>query len=255
MDMESRMTLCNMSIECGARAGMVAPDETTFQYLEGRPRAPAGNEWSARVAEWRSLRSDPNAYFDHTVVFDAGAMRPTITFGTNPGMSHPIGSRLPPGGEDGSLDKALAYMGFQPNESLLGKRLDVVFIGSCTNARISDLRVVAGIMKGRKVAPGTRVIIVPGSEAVKRDAEREGLSDIFIAAGAEWRSSGCSMCIAMNGDMAKPGEYVMSTSNRNFEGRQGAGARTLLASPRTAAVCAITGRISDPDSFPEHTSD
>ncbi|HSM69158.1 MAG TPA: 3-isopropylmalate dehydratase large subunit [Xanthomonadales bacterium] len=250
MDMEARMTLCNMSIECGARAGMVGPDETTIEYLRGRPRAPSGPAWSACVTDWMALRTDPGAHFDHAVHIDAAAIRPTITFGTNPGMAIAIGDHLPQRNGD-ALDKALDYMGFKPEAPLLGQKIDIVFIGSCTNARLSDLREVATVLKGRRVASGTRVIIVPGSETVKREAEREGLDQVFTAAGAEWRHSGCSMCIAMNGDMAQPGQYVVSTSNRNFEGRQGSGARTMLASPRTAAVCAVTGEVTDPDTFLE----
>jgi 3-isopropylmalate/(R)-2-methylmalate dehydratase large subunit len=251
MDMEARMTLCNMSIECGARAGMIAPDEITFNYLQGRPRSPEGELWSSQVREWRQLFTDSDATFDRSISIQAGEIRPTISFGTNPGMVVTLTENVPKEDSGGPSSRALEYMGFSAGESLLDKVIDMVFIGSCTNARITDLRIVGSILEGRKVATGTRLIIVPGSEAVKREAEQEGLDDIFINAGAEWRNPGCSMCIAMNGDMAAPGQYVVSTSNRNFEGRQGAGARTLLASPLTAAVIAVTGVITDPDSFLE----
>lgn len=251
MDMEARMTLCNMSIECGARAGMVAPDETTFSYLKGRPKSPTQEHWELKKLEWGFLTSDPDARFDRAVEIDARSIQPTMTYGTNPGMVLPVGSPIPLKGKDASFNKSVDYMGLEPGRPLLGKKIDIVFIGSCTNARISDLREVAAVLKSRKVSPHTRVIIVPGSESVKRQAQSEGLDKIFTDAGAEWRSSGCSMCIAMNGDMAQPGQYVVSTSNRNFEGRQGAGARTFLASPRTAAACAIAGAIADPSQHME----
>ncbi len=249
MDMEARMTLCNMSIEAGARAGMVAPDDTTFAYLRGRPRCPQGADWEASLKRWRQLHSDADAQFHREVVIDAGRIRPSITYGTNPGMVMPVAGTIPADAAQGTQRQALDYMGLEPGTALLDRAVDIVFIGSCTNARISDLRVVAGVLEGRRVAASTRVVIVPGSEAVRQQAEAEGLHEIFLAAGAEWRLPGCSMCIAMNGDLAQPGQYVVSTSNRNFEGRQGTGARTLLASPRTAAVCAVTGRVSDPDRF------
>ena len=247
MTMEERMTLCNMSIECGARAGMVAPDETTFEYVKGRPLAPEGEAWDAAVADWRTLRSDPDAVFDREVAIDAGEIRPSITWGTNPGMVIPVTGAVPADAKQDALD----YMGLHAGEALAGHPVDIVFIGSCTNARLSDLRVAASVLRGRKVAGTTRVVIVPGSEAVKRAAEAEGLDRVFTEAGAEWREPGCSMCIAMNGDLAQPGQYVVSTSNRNFEGRQGSGARTLLASPLTAAACAVTGRVTDPAEFLE----
>ncbi len=251
MDMESRMTLCNMSIECGARAGMIAPDEVTFHYLEGRAMSPEGNNWKRSVGVWRELYSDENADFDQSVSVDASDIRPIISFGTNPGMVVKVIQAIPSAEAGDSISKSLDYMGFKGGETLLGKQIDVVFIGSCTNARITDLRIVADVLKNRKIAARTKVIIVPGSESVKKVAESEGLDKIFIDCGAEWRNPGCSMCIGMNGDIAKPGEYVVSTSNRNFEGRQGTGVRTLLASPRTAAVCALAGMIADPDNFLE----
>ncbi len=254
LDMEARMTLCNMSIECGARAGLIAPDEKTYAYLEGRPMLRNSGDWADRVAAWRRLRSDADARFDRHLEVHAGLVRPTITYGTNPGMAMPVAGRIPLDSGDSGLRKSLEYMGLKAGDTLLGKPVDVVFIGSCTNARISDLQVAGAVLKNRKVAPHTRVIIVPGSEAVKREAESLGLARIFRDAGAEWRNPGCSMCIAMNGDAAAPGELVVSTSNRNFEGRQGAGARTLLASPRTAATCAVAGRVADPDQ-PEAQSD
>ena len=252
LTMEQRMTLCNMSIEGGARAGMVAPDETTFEYLAGRPFAPQGAEWEQALARWRALASDDGAEFDHTITLDAASLEPMITFGTNPGMGMPISGAVPDPAQAGdasqkaALEKALAYMGLQPGKPMLGQPVDVVFIGSCTNGRISDLRLAAGMLDGRKVAGGLRVLVVPGSQEVKRQAEAEGLDRIFRAAGAEWREPGCSMCIAMNGDALQPGQYAVSTSNRNFEGRQGKGGRTFLASPLTAAAAALTGRVTDP---------
>jgi 3-isopropylmalate/(R)-2-methylmalate dehydratase large subunit len=252
LSMEERMTVCNMSIEGGARAGLVAPDDTTFQYLAGREYAPQGAGWDRAVTLWRSLPTDAGAAFDRSVTLDASALEPMITFGTNPGMGMAIGGRVPDPSSLGdasqrqALEKALAYMGFRPGEALLGKRIDVVFIGSCTNGRISDLRAAASIMKGRKVAPGVRALVVPGSFSVKKEAEAEGLDQIFESAGAEWRDPGCSMCIAMNGDQLSPGQYAVSTSNRNFEGRQGKGGRTLLASPLTAAAAAVAGAVADP---------
>jgi len=244
MTMEERMTVCNMSIEAGARAGMIAPDETTFAYLEGRPRAPSGAAWDAAVAAWRQLPSDDGAVFDREEKFDAAAIEPMITYGTNPGMGIPISGQVP-APANATAAKALAYMGLDAEQPLLGRKIDVVFIGSCTNSRLSDLRAAAGVFKGRKVADGVRVLVVPGSQAIKKAAEAEGLDRVFLDAGAEWREAGCSMCIAMNGDQLKPGQYAVSTSNRNFEGRQGAGGRTFLASPLTAAAAAVTGRITD----------
>src|SRR6266508_1776693 len=252
LSMEQRMTICNMSIEGGARAGMVAPDDTTFEYVAGRPYAPKGAGWERALADWRALPSDDGATYDKSVTLDAGALEPMITYGTNPGMGIPISGRVPdparaadPASRQ-ALDKALTYMDLRPGEPLVGQPVDVVFIGSCTNSRISDLRQAARMLAGGKVADGVRVLVVPGSQDVKRQAEVEGLAEVFRAAGAEWRESGCSLCIAMNGDELRPGQYAVSTSNRNFEGRQGAGGRTFLASPLTAAATALAGRITDP---------
>ena len=249
LSMDERMTVCNMSIEAGARAGMVAPDETTFAYLEGRPRAPKGADWDRALAEWRGLRSDPGARYDRTVEIDASSLEPMISYGTNPGMVAPIGGRVPERAGDAVYARALEYMGLAPGEKLGGRRVQVVFIGSCTNARLSDLELAASVFRGRKVAPGVRALVVPGSQQIKREAEARGLAKVFTDAGAEWRESGCSMCLGMNGDTVDAGLYCVSTSNRNFEGRQGAGARTLLASPATAAAAAVTGRITDPREF------
>jgi 3-isopropylmalate/(R)-2-methylmalate dehydratase large subunit len=246
LDMEGRMTVCNMSIEAGARAGMIAPDEVTFSYLKGRKHAPVGDAWESAVDRWRLLGSDVGATYDQTVVLDANTIAPMITWGTTPEMAIPIDGRLPERAQAGAIARAHAYMGLEPGAQMLGTPVDVVFIGSCTNGRLSDLRAAASLLKGRKVASNTRVLVVPGSQQVKREAEREGLAEVFLAAGAEWRESGCSMCIAMNGDTVRPGELAVSTSNRNFEGRQGAGARTLLASPLTAAAAALSGVVSDP---------
>ena len=251
LSMEERMTICNMSIEGGARAGLIAPDETTFEYLKGREFAPQSADWDKAVAVWKSLPSDEGAVYDKTVVINADELEPMITYGTNPGMGMSITGRVPdPDHFDDenmrlALRKALTYMGLYPGESLLGKKVDVVFIGSCTNSRISDLRQAAAYLKGKKVADGLRVLVVPGSGMVKRQAEAEGLDQIFKDAGAEWREAGCSMCIAMNGDQLEPGQYAVSTSNRNFEGRQGKGGRTFLASPLTAAASALTGQVTD----------
>jgi 3-isopropylmalate/(R)-2-methylmalate dehydratase large subunit len=240
-----------MSIEAGARAGLVAPDDTTFQYLDGRPHAPKGAEWDAAVARWKQLPTDEGAAYDSSVTMDAGALEPMITYGTNPGMGVPITAPLPdpaqvadPMARD-SIAKALKYMGLEGGKPLLGRAIDVVFIGSCTNGRISDLRAAAGLLDGRKVSPKVRVLVVPGSQEVKRQAMAEGLPEIFRAAGCEWREPGCSMCIGMNPDQLLPGQYSVSTSNRNFEGRQGKGGRTFLASPLTAAASAITGVVTD----------
>ena len=249
MSMEERMTVCNMTIEAGARAGMIAPDETTFEYLAGRPCAPTGRDWEAAVEEWRALCTEAGARYDASVTVDASRLAPMITYGTNPGMGLPIDAAVPDpgaGAERAALEKALSYMDLRPGEPLLGRRIDVVFLGSCTNSRISDLRLAASVLRGRKVAEGVRMLVVPGSEAVKRQAEAEGLDAVFRAAGAEWREAGCSMCIAMNGDALAPGQYAVSTSNRNFEGRQGKGGRTFLASPLTAAACALAGAVADP---------
>jgi 3-isopropylmalate/(R)-2-methylmalate dehydratase large subunit len=246
LSMDERMTVCNMSIEAGARAGMIAPDDVTFAYLEGKPRAPRGAQWEAALARWRTLRTDPGAAFDSAVDLDASVLEPMITYGTNPGMVLPIGAAIPDRTDDAVFAKALAYMGFHGGEAMLGKPVDVVFIGSCTNGRLEDLQAAAQILKGRKIAPGVRMLIVPGSQDIKRAAEAAGYADIFKAAGADWRESGCSMCLGMNGDTVAAGQYSLSTSNRNFEGRQGVGARTLLASPYTAAASAVRGLITDP---------
>jgi len=252
LTMEQRMTVCNMSIEAGARAGMIAPDDITFDYLAGREHAPAGAEWDQAVARWRTLASDPGATYDHTITLDASALEPMITFGTNPGMGMGISGRVPDpasladANQKSALDKALRYMGLQPGQALLGQKVDVVFIGSCTNSRISDLREAASLLSGRKVAGNVRVMVVPGSQVIKQQAEAEGLDQVFRSAGAEWREPGCSMCIAMNGDQLQPGQYAVSTSNRNFEGRQGQGGRTFLASPLTAAASALAGAVADP---------
>jgi 3-isopropylmalate/(R)-2-methylmalate dehydratase large subunit len=245
LDMEERMTVCNMSIEGGARAGLIAPDDTTFQYLQNRPMAPKGEAWEAAVRRWRRLPSDPDAAFDREVSIDASRLMPMVTYGTNPGMAVPISEPVPRVA-DASARKALEYMGVTENKPMLGMPVDVVFIGSCTNSRLSDLRLAADLMRGRKVASSVRMLVVPGSEQVKRAAEAEGLHDVFRAAGAEWREPGCSMCLGMNGDVVGRGKLCVSTSNRNFEGRQGIGARTVLASPQTAAASAIAGRIADP---------
>lgn len=251
LTMEGRMTVCNMSIEGGARAGLVAPDDVTFKYLKGRQHCPTGREWEAAVSRWEQLASDPGAIYDKTISIDANALEPMITFGTNPGMGMPITgivpepSKINDSTERAALEKAISYMALNTGKPLLGQKIDVVFIGSCTNSRISDLRDAATIFKGRRVSNGVRTLVVPGSQEVKRQAEQEGLADIFIAAGAEWRESGCSMCIAMNGDQLSPGQYAVSTSNRNFEGRQGPGGRTFLASPLTAAAAAVTGQVTD----------
>jgi len=257
LSMEARMTLCNMSIEGGARAGLVAPDETTFAYLKGRPHAPKGKAWDEAVAGWRKLPSDEGAYYEHEIVIDGSALEPMVTYGTNPGMGIPVTGRIPapadvePGAR-ADLERALEYMGLEPGASIAGQKLDVVFIGSCTNGRIEDLRAAASILRGRHVAKGLRVLVVPGSQQVKRQAEEEGLHEVFRAAGADWRESGCSMCIAMNGDQLEPGEYGISTSNRNFQGRQGKGGRSFLASPLTAAASALTGVVTDPRTVEAH---
>jgi 3-isopropylmalate/(R)-2-methylmalate dehydratase large subunit len=250
LSMEERMTVCNMSIEAGARAGMIAPDETTYTYLKGRPRAPSGAAWERALERWRALPSDPGAAFDREVSFDGNAIEPMVTYGTNPGMVTTVSGSIPAAREDPVFNKALAYMGLRAGEPIGNQPVNVVFIGSCTNGRLSDLRGAAALMRGHKIARGVRALIVPGSQQVKKAAEAEGLDRIFIDAGAEWRESGCSMCLGMNGDLAGPGEYSISTSNRNFEGRQGPGARTLLASPLTAAASALRGRVTDPRSIP-----
>ena len=252
LNMEGRMTLCNMSIEAGARAGMVAPDSTSFEYLAGRHFTPQGQDWDDAIETWQSLPSDPDAEFDKTIEIDVSTLEPMVTYGTNPGMGLPISGRIPEPKKEAdmrkrhTLEKALTYMDLQPGTPILDKPIEVVFIGSCTNSRISDLRMAAKLLEGRRVAEGVRLLVVPGSESVRRQAEAEGLDQVFLKAGGEWRYAGCSMCIAMNGDQLQPGQYAVSTSNRNFEGRQGKGGRTFLASPLTAAASAVTGRITDP---------
>ncbi len=256
LTMEQRMTICNMSIEGGARAGLIAPDDTTFEYLAGRPHAPAGTDWDSAVERWRALPTDDGATFDRTIAIDADTLEPMVTYGTNPGMGIPITGNVPSPDEQPdpaqrrALERALEYMDLRPGQAILGQKVDVVFVGSCTNGRISDLRLAAAALKGRRVADGVRLMVVPGSDEVKREAEAEGLSEIFKSAGGEWREAGCSMCIAMNGDQLRPGQYAVSTSNRNFEGRQGKGGRTFLASPLTAAASAINGVVSDPRLLP-----
>ncbi len=255
LTMENRMTLCNMSIEAGARAGMVAPDDTTFEYLAGRERVPHGAAWDQALAYWRSLPSDPEAVFDHEIDIEAAKLEPMITYGTNPGMGMPINGHIPDLDSEtdlnrrSALEKALQYMDLTPGTQLIDHKIDIVFIGSCTNGRLSDLREAARFIKGRKVAKNTKLVVVPGSESIRRQAEVEGIDGVITAAGGEWRYSGCSMCIAMNGDQLQPGQYAVSTSNRNFEGRQGPGGRTFLASPITAACAAVAGKITDPRSF------
>ncbi|MBC6605604.1 3-isopropylmalate dehydratase large subunit [Hymenobacter sp. BT188] len=248
LSMEGRMTVCNMSIEMGARGGLIAPDATTFAYLKGRPYAPQGERWEQAVAYWQTLYSDANASFDAELQFDAGGIFPMITYGTNPGMGMALNGSIPLQvleSESVSFDKSLQYMGFAPGESLLGKQINYVFIGSCTNSRIEDLRAVAAYVKGKHKAPHVEAIIVPGSKQVEKQAIAEGLDQVLTAAGFELREPGCSACLAMNDDKIPAGAYCVSTSNRNFEGRQGPGARTLLASPLVAAITAVEGRIVD----------
>ena len=246
LSMDQRMTVCNMSIEAGARAGMIGCDEVTIDYLKGRARVPQGEAFAPAAARWREFASDADARFDREIHIDAGALQPMISWGTHPGMVLPISGRVPQSSSDPSFEKALKYMDFRPDDALAGRRIDVVFIGSCTNGRLSDLREAAAVLRGKKVAAHVRALIVPGSQAVKRQAEAEGLAQIFLDAGAEWHESGCSMCLGMNGDTVAAGAVSVSTSNRNFEGRQGRGARTLLASPKTAAASAISGVVCDP---------
>ncbi len=253
LSMEERMTVCNMSIEAGARAGLIAPDQVTFDWLQGRSRAPRGADWERAVTAWRALASDAGASYDSEVHIDASAIGPTISYGTHPGMVTPIAAAIP-SARDAQETRALDYMQFDGGQALTGQKVDVVFVGSCTNSRLSDLRDAAAVMRGRKIADGVRMLIVPGSVLIKREAEAEGLDEVFLAAGAEWREAGCSMCIGMNGDIAQPGQLVVSTSNRNFEGRQGPGVRTVLASPRVAAVAAIAGVITDPEAFQERAA-
>ena len=252
LSMEGRMTICNMSIEAGARAGLVAPDDTTFAFLEGRPHAPQGQAWDEAVAYWRSLVTDDDAVFDRVVTIDATSLSPWVTWGTNPGQGAPLSGEVPdPASFADSSDRlaaerALAYMDLTPGTPMRDIAVDTVFVGSCTNGRIEDLRAVADVLRGRKVASGLQVLIVPGSVAVAEQAEREGLHEVFTEAGAQWRRAGCSMCLAMNADKLRPGERSASTSNRNFEGRQGPGGRTHLVSPAVAAATAVTGRLTAP---------
>jgi 3-isopropylmalate/(R)-2-methylmalate dehydratase large subunit len=252
MTMEGRMTVCNMSIEWGARAGMIAPDETTFDYLKGRTHAPSGADWDAAVEYWKTLRTDDDASFDSEVTLDAAEISPFVTWGTNPGQGAPLSATVPdpadyPENSDRiAAEKALAYMGLKAGTPLREIKVDTVFVGSCTNGRIEDLRAVAKIVQGRKVADGVRMLVVPGSMRVRAQAEAEGLGEIFVAAGAEWRQAGCSMCLGMNPDQLAPGERSASTSNRNFEGRQGKGGRTHLVSPLVAAATALTGHLASP---------
>ena len=252
LNMEERMTICNMTIEGGARAGMMAPDEVTLEYLAGRPQAPIGADWDAAVERWRNLPSDPDARFDREISLDASRLEPMITFGTNPGMVVPVTQAVPVDTGDASFRKALDYMQVEAGKPMLGRAVDIVFIGSCTNSRMTDLRQAAEMIKGHKVADSVRMLVVPGSQSIKAEAEAEGLDEIFTRAGAEWRESGCSMCLGMNGDVVGRGQLAVSTSNRNFEGRQGVGARTVLASPATAVASAISGTIADPRELIRH---
>ncbi|HZB67449.1 MAG TPA: 3-isopropylmalate dehydratase large subunit [Ornithinibacter sp.] len=259
LSMEARMTVCNMSIEAGARAGMIAPDETTFAYLEGRDHAPSGADWDAAVEAWRLLRSDDDAVFDEEVVLDAASLTPFVTWGTNPGQGAPLGSAVPdpelmPDENDkAAARRALEYMGLAPGTPLREVPVDTVFLGSCTNGRIEDLRAAAEVVSGRRVAEGVRMLVVPGSARVRLQAESEGLHEVFTAAGAEWRLPGCSMCLGMNPDQLAPGERSASTSNRNFEGRQGKGGRTHLVSPLVAAATAVRGTLSSPSDLDDVT--
>jgi 3-isopropylmalate/(R)-2-methylmalate dehydratase large subunit len=252
LSMEARMTICNMSIEAGARAGMIAPDDITFDYLEGRSHAPSGDEWHAAVEQWRQLRTDEDAVFDSEVVIDAAELSPYVTWGTNPGQGLPLADTVPdPEAYDDETQRAAArraleYMGLAAGTPLRDIHVDTVFVGSCTNGRIEDLRAAAEVLRGHQVATGVRMLVVPGSMRVKAQAEVEGLDKVFLEAGAEWRSAGCSMCLGMNPDQLAPGERSASTSNRNFEGRQGKGGRTHLVSPLVAAATAVTGHLSSP---------
>ncbi|MCX9191808.1 3-isopropylmalate dehydratase large subunit [Carbonactinospora thermoautotrophica] len=252
LSMEARMTICNMSIEAGARAGMIAPDETTFAYLKGRPHAPQGADWDAAVKYWKTLRTDDDATFDKEVVIEAAELSPFVTWGTNPGQGAPLSASVPDPAEftdpveRAAAERALEYMGLKPGTPLRDIRIDTVFVGSCTNGRIEDLRAAAEVLKGRKVADGVRMLVVPGSVKVRLQAEAEGLDKVFTEAGAEWRHAGCSMCLGMNPDQLKPGERSASTSNRNFEGRQGKGGRTHLVSPAVAAATAVAGHLASP---------
>jgi len=252
LSMEARMTICNMSIEAGARAGMIAPDETTFDYIKGRPHAPTGQQWDDAVSWWRTLATDRDASFDHEVVVDASTLEPFVTWGTNPGQGVPLSASVPDPAdvddveERAAVERALAYMGLTAGQPMREVAVDTVFVGSCTNGRIEDLRAAAAVIRGRRVAHGVRMLVVPGSVRVRLQAESEGLHDVFTAAGAEWRHAGCSMCLGMNPDQLAPGERSASTSNRNFEGRQGKGGRTHLVSPVVAAATAVVGRLASP---------
>ena len=248
LSMEERMTLCNMSIEAGARAGLIAPDEKTFEYLKDRLQAPKGEAWNKAISAWKLLPTDKNATYDRELQIDAADVRATVSYGTHPGMVIALNASVP-AAKDLQERRALEYMQVDAGKPMLGMQVDLVFLGSCTNSRISDLRIAADLLRDRKIASNVRMLVVPGSHAVKREAEREGLDQVFENAGAEWREPGCSMCIAMNGDLAQPGQLVVSTSNRNFEGRQGPGVRTVLASPLVAAACALAGRIADPNDY------
>ncbi|MCZ2824048.1 MULTISPECIES: 3-isopropylmalate dehydratase large subunit [unclassified Modestobacter] len=257
LSMEARMTICNMSIEAGARAGLIAPDQTTFDFLAGRPHAPQGADWDAAVAHWSTLTTDDDAVFDHEVHIDAASLTPYVTWGTNPGQGLPIDATVPDPAtiadenERRAAESALAYMGLTAGTPLREIDVDTVFLGSCTNGRIEDLRVAAALLKGKHVDASTRMLVVPGSVQVKLQAEAEGLDQVFLDAGAEWRGAGCSMCLGMNPDQLKPGERSASTSNRNFQGRQGKGGRTHLVSPAVAAATALTGRLTAPADLPD----
>ncbi|MFD4396295.1 3-isopropylmalate dehydratase large subunit [Kitasatospora sp. NPDC058478] len=261
LSMEARMTICNMSIEAGARAGMIAPDETTFDYLKGRPHAPQGEDWDAAVAYWSTLGTDEDAVFDHEIFIDAAALTPFVTWGTNPGQGAPLGSDVPDPAsftdpqERAAAENALAYMGLEAGTPLREVSVDAVFVGSCTNGRIEDLRAAAAVVEGRRIADGVRMLVVPGSVRVALQAVEEGLDKVFTAAGAEWRHAGCSMCLGMNPDQLAPGERCASTSNRNFEGRQGKGGRTHLVSPQVAAATAVLGRLAAPSDLPSDLAD
>jgi 3-isopropylmalate/(R)-2-methylmalate dehydratase large subunit len=254
--MEARMTICNMSIEAGARAGMIAPDETTFAYLKDRPHAPQNADWDTALEYWRTLRTDPDARFDTEVVIDVAELSPYVTWGTNPGQGAPLSASVPDPAsyqdpvERTAVEHALEYMGLRAGTPLREVAVDTVFVGSCTNGRIEDLRAAAAVLRGRQVAAGVRMLVVPGSVQVRAQAEAEGLDAVFTEAGAEWRHAGCSMCLAMNPDKLAPGERSASTSNRNFEGRQGKGGRTHLVSPLVAAATAVTGTLAAPSDLP-----
>jgi 3-isopropylmalate/(R)-2-methylmalate dehydratase large subunit len=254
LSIEARMSLCNMSIEMGSRSGLVAPDDTTFAYLEGREFAPTVDEWERAVAYWRSLVSDPDAVFDREIEVQAADVSPMVTYGTNPGMAVPVDGRLPDlsrleDSERAEIETALDYMGLTAGEVIAGRKVNTVFIGSCTNSRIEDMREAALVLRGRTIAAGTQLKVVPGSQAVKRQAEEEGLHEVFTAAGGAWGEPSCSLCVAVNGDVGRPSDYIASTSNRNFQGRQGPGVRTLLMSPMTAAATAVAGAVADPRQY------